>query len=136
MVELNLSLGKHSQGSIKLKGFVGDLSKNLERGMRKAGVLLEGTMKQNVMGGGNKLNVRTGRLRGSIQHVYRNTTGGPQVRIGPGVVYAAIHEFGGHAGRNHATYIPPRPYIKPTWRKDGDKAVTAIQREIAKPLAR
>jgi|GEM_PF-1080568 len=30
---------------------------------------------------------------------------------GPSRDYARIHLFGGHAGRNHATYIPARPYL-------------------------
>lgn len=30
------------------------------------------------------------------------------------IVYARIHEVGGRTGRNHATYLPPRPYVAPT----------------------
>ena len=36
---------------------------------------------------------------------------------GPSAVYAAIHQFGGKAGRNHAATIPARPYLPVT--KDG-----------------
>jgi phage gpG-like protein len=31
----------------------------------------------------------------------------------PAADYAAIHEFGGWAGRNLASHIPPRPYLNP-----------------------
>jgi phage gpG-like protein len=29
------------------------------------------------------------------------------------VVYSRIQELGGRTGRNHATYLPPRPYMRP-----------------------
>lgn len=31
-----------------------------------------------------------------------------------GIAYARIHEVGGWTGRNHASYLPPRPYVAPT----------------------
>ncbi|MGV2130310.1 phage virion morphogenesis protein [Agrobacterium vitis] len=34
-----------------------------------------------------------------------------QVRIGSALVYAAIHQFGGYAGRGHKVSIPARPYL-------------------------
>lgn len=46
----------------------------------------------------------------------------PAVPAGPGryvatvggtVIYARIQELGGSAGRNHATSLPPRPYLRP-----------------------
>jgi phage gpG-like protein len=36
-----------------------------------------------------------------------------RVIVGGHVVYARIHELGGWAGRDHASYLPPRPYLKP-----------------------
>jgi phage gpG-like protein len=34
-----------------------------------------------------------------------------RAHAGPrGIVYAAIQNFGGDAGRHHATHLPPRPY--------------------------
>jgi hypothetical protein len=35
------------------------------------------------------------------------------VRVGPTSVYGRIHERGGVTGRNHATTLPPRPYLLP-----------------------
>ena len=32
---------------------------------------------------------------------------------GPTIVYARIQELGGRAGRNHASVLPPRPYVRP-----------------------
>ena len=38
---------------------------------------------------------------------------GDSVSIGPGsnIEYAAIHQFGGYAGRGHRAHIPARPYL-------------------------
>lgn len=36
--------------------------------------------------------------------------------VGSDVPQARIQELGGWTGRNHASYLPPRPYIKPATR--------------------
>lgn len=51
--------------------------------------------------------VDSGRLRDSITH----EPGNDQVEIGSNVVYAAIHQFGGEAGRGKAVTLPARPYL-------------------------
>lgn len=54
----------------------------------------------------------SGRLEGSV--TASPATGGGTVwraHSGPhGVVYAAIQNFGGVAGRHHSAHLPPRPY--------------------------
>ena len=49
----------------------------------------------------------TGRLRDSITHRH----GSDFVEVGTNVIYSAIHQFGGRAGRGHAATIPARPFI-------------------------
>ena len=51
----------------------------------------------------------TGRLRGSIAHTL--TDGGHGIEVGSNVVYAAIHQLGGRAGRGRRAKIPARPYL-------------------------
>lgn len=51
--------------------------------------------------------VDTGRLLASITHRADRTS----VEVGSNVIYAAIHQFGGAAGRGHKTHIDPRPYL-------------------------
>ena len=52
--------------------------------------------------------IETGRLRSRI-HYQAGPTG---VKIGTsGIEYAAIHQFGGKAGRNRKVSIPARPYL-------------------------
>ncbi len=51
----------------------------------------------------------TGQLRGSIAHTV--TDGGRAVEVGSNVIYAAIHQFGGRAGRGRKAKIPARPYL-------------------------
>jgi phage virion morphogenesis protein len=40
-----------------------------------------------------------------------NRTTGEAARVGSNLVYAAIHQFGGQAGRGLAATIPARPYL-------------------------
>ena len=50
---------------------------------------------------------QSGRLAGSINYEANSE----QTRVGTSLVYAAIHHFGGEAGRGHAVTIPARPYL-------------------------
>ena len=52
---------------------------------------------------------RTGRLRDSITHTV--SEGGHAVAVGSGVAYAAIHQFGGQAGKGRRATIPARPFL-------------------------
>lgn len=58
----------------------------------------------------------SGALRGSVDdwlHVQLGL-GLYETRVGPvNIVYSRIQELGGHAGRGHKTYLPPRPYMRP-----------------------
>lgn len=56
---------------------------------------------------------RTGYLH---EHVYvrvLSTDVGWQARIYPSTVYARIQELSGWAGRDHASFLPERPYVRP-----------------------
>lgn len=44
-----------------------------------------------------------------------HTAEGWSIVVGPTIVYGRIQELGGNTGRNHATYLPPRPYMRPAW---------------------
>lgn len=66
----------------------------------------------------------TGRLAASLTTM----VGKAFALIGTNVVYAAIHQFGGFAGRNLRTQIPARPYIglTTTDMSDIEKAAVAF----------
>lgn len=49
----------------------------------------------------------SGHLAGSINYQASAT----RVEVGNNVVYGAIHQFGGQAGRGHKVTIPARPYL-------------------------
>lgn len=51
----------------------------------------------------------TGRLRGSI--AYTVSDDGRAVEVGSNVAYAAIHQFGGRAGKGLRATLPARPYL-------------------------
>lgn len=56
----------------------------------------------------------SGSLRRSVRAgVPYSFGGGWAADTSPDTVYAAIHEFGGVTGRNHATRLPARPYVRP-----------------------
>jgi len=56
----------------------------------------------------------TGTLMRSITHEVERD----RAIVGPTVVYAAIHEFGGMAGRGRRVRIPARPYLVPAAREN------------------
>ena len=56
----------------------------------------------------------TGQLRRSV---IMRPKGRAHVQVGATTVYARIQELGGAAGRNHASQLPARPYLKAAMRK-------------------
>ena len=52
----------------------------------------------------------TGALRQSIDELSDNDT----ALVGTNMVYAAIHQLGGWAGRNNKVFIPARPFLQLT----------------------
>lgn len=62
---------------------------------------------QRALETGGQTLIKTGRLRDSITH--RATA--DSVVVGTNLVYAAIHQLGGQAGRGRRTRIPARPYL-------------------------
>ena len=69
----------------------------------------------------------TGRLRGSITHDV--AADGREVLVGSNVVYAAIHQFGGQAGRGRKVTLPARPYLGIDSR-DRDSILRIVARAI------
>ena len=66
-----------------------------------------------------------GELAASITSEYSENS----AIVGTNKAYAAIHQFGGKAGRNKKTEIPARPYLKL-----GEKELSTINIEIKKYL--
>lgn len=52
--------------------------------------------------------------------------------VGPTAVYARIQELGGYTGRGHRTFLPPRPYHRPTL----DASLSEIHQAYADAWAR
>ena len=72
---------------------------------------------------------RTGRLKASITY----HAGRDYVAVGTNLVYAAIHQFGGKAGRGHRANIPARPFLV-VQDEDLDEIREIIARAILKGL--
>lgn len=67
-----------------------------------------------------------GTLKGSITHVVH----GDGVEVGSNLVYAAIHQFGGQAGRGRKVTIPARPFLG-----IDDSDAAAIERIVARHIS-
>lgn len=136
---------------LKLKGFT-KLNARIKRAMRfnrgarvramvKASAIVEEQAKLNMKGSRTRalrkgqpvtaaegvLGIDRGTLRSSITFVVKTTQRKITSTIGPQrVVYAAIHEFGGTAGRG--SRIPPRPYLGPAV----DKTAVRVEKILGK----
>ena len=125
---------RHKQGSIKLNRFSKQAKPRLRAGIRDSAIILESQVKDNLSGpshtrfpgNGNPFpGVLTGRLRSSVNFV--TTDEGLTAMIGPNVVYARIHEFGG--GK-----IPERPYMKPAMDAKHDQIRRILFKAVTEPL--
>ncbi|MBN2895038.1 MAG: phage virion morphogenesis protein [Campylobacterales bacterium] len=83
-----------------------------------------------------KILQKSGRLRGSITKEITNNS----ATVGTNLEYAAIHQFGGMAGRGRKVKIPARPYmpinkagnLKPSLRQDILEYVQKTMEEAVK----
>lgn len=71
-----------------------------------------------------------GRLVNSITF----KTGNWQVQWGTNVIYAAIHHFGGMAGRNKKVTVPARPFILTPFPEDVEEIRQVLTDEFIAPL--
>ncbi|WP_413207976.1 phage virion morphogenesis protein [Rhodospirillum sp. A1_3_36] len=84
---------------------VASISQRFETGVGPDGVQWEPSLRATEQNG--RTLVRRGHLRDSVTHAVT----GDAVAVGTNVVYAAIHQFGGEAGREGATVLPARPFL-------------------------
>lgn len=78
---------------------------------------------------------RSGHLQDKVTVVPAMGSAGVAVaEAGDTAVYARIHEYGGDTGRDHATHLPPRPYIAPS--VEDDAASGALQAAAVEAFAR
>jgi len=102
--------------------------------------------------------VKHGQMLRTLFSKVETVTGGPVLRVGPSVKYAVYQEFGANVtqtvsrkqhfylgltkgmwipiGSTIRMKIPPRPFVGPTFRDEGEKALDMIERAIMKPLRR
>jgi len=119
---------------------------------KAGGFVVEGAAKVNASSGRPGLEVQTGALVGSIETTEaKSTKTRAEVNVGPSVLYAAIHEFGGiivpvvakmlswisDTGERifaNAVHIPARPYLRPAIDENEDKIVKAVETEVRRQL--
>jgi phage gpG-like protein len=131
-MSITLKKGPNFPTDIKERGssFHRDVKNIVERNIFKA----EGIAKREYLSGPRpeKLGVVTGNLRASVRaSVDSNGTIKGILSAGP-LPYAAIHEFGGYAGRGRRTKIPKRSYLRPAI----EKVLGPLKEEINKAYKR
>ena len=57
------------------------------------------------------------------------------VLVGAGKEYARIHEYGGFTGKGHKSFIPARPYVRPSFDQAREAAFEAFAAGISEVLA-
>lgn len=160
-------------GGIVLKRLDDKFWPRLAKGFTGAGQLLVAQIRQNLSGPGRRQiawlskrqerkfaqrppqsrlhdypGVVSGKLRRSVKFKIQGSGQGMSLVVGPHVVYAAIHEFGGkidvsakmrgflHAHGFHLSKrktqitIPARPYVWPAYEKQRREIVRVIGREL------
>lgn len=76
-----------------------------------------------------KILIDSARLMQSLTHHAERD----RVTVGTNVVYAAIHQLGGQAGRNRATTIPARPFLGLD-RSDREDILDIVSRHLEEAL--
>ncbi|MDO8769539.1 MAG: phage virion morphogenesis protein [Burkholderiaceae bacterium] len=118
--ELRRLIGKLNHPDVLMKGISLELLSLTERAFEKEGdpgkwqKLAASTVKQRSKKGhwpGKMLQVSTAGLAASVQPFSSSTEAGIGAGSGRSAKYAAIHQFGGQAGRGKKSTIPARPYL-------------------------
>jgi len=119
---------------------------------KAGGHVIEGAAKINASSGRPGLEIGVGALVNSITvEPASSTNTRAEVDVGPSVLYARIHEFGGvivpvhapmlswisDAGERifaHAVHIPARPYMRPAVDENEDAIAGAVATEVRRSL--
>ena len=102
----------------KLSSFMRKMPRTVMRELDRAGLFLVGDVQRNFLTG-QSLNVRTGRLRRSIEHKAEITSDGARLRVGTNVFYGRIHELQLGRSKDHQ-------FLQPAVDKNRQKVITMI----------
>ena len=102
----------------------GKFQSAIDMALKRIGDAMEGAAKRIAP-------YKTGNLRRSIT----STQSRKSVTTGTDLIYAAIQEFGGLAGKNKSAKIPAHPYLRPALAEQkAGKAIDIITEEIKRIL--
>lgn len=148
VISVDIDMAGALRGVGKLRRVIGAIRPQLIRGVDKATLILEREIKHQLSLGGRAprkkgeartknpgvhLRVKDGTLRSSWKRVRaKQIPGGVEGHVASPVVYSAIHEFGGTAGRG--VTIPARPYVAPAIEAKSEEMRDAIVDEVFKLL--
>ncbi|PCJ57853.1 MAG: phage virion morphogenesis protein [Rhodospirillaceae bacterium] len=86
---------------------VASVQNRFETGRGPDGIAWEKSERVKRAQGNAQTLVDDAHLLGSLTH----NAASDSVEVGSNKIYAAIHQFGGRTGRNHAVDMPARPYL-------------------------
>ena len=117
-----------------------DTPDRMQKAVTRAGYLVQKAAKKNLTGG-NPLNVKTNRLRSSVQVRTKGKGRDAEATVGTKVKYGATHEHGATYmstwGRGHSARqitIPARPWLNPALASNRKKIVKIIDKEARSML--
>jgi HK97 gp10 family phage protein len=123
----------------------------LKKAVMAGGYVIEAHAKLNASAGRPGLNVDTGNLVNSIHtELVDSSETSAEVNVGTGVIYAAIHEFGGVIEPVTAkllswvddgvrvfanlVHIPARPYLRPAAEENTDEILAAVGEQLRRQI--
>ena len=139
-----LSLVMKVTGAGRLTGAFNKAAKStpdrMQKAVLRAGYLVQRAAKKNLTGG-NPLNVRSERLRSSVQVKMKGGGKTAEARVGTKVKYGAVHEHGatfmstwGRGGGTRQITIPARPWLNPALESNRKKIVKLLDKEVQNML--
>lgn len=134
----NVTITINNGAGTNVRKYANVLPDRLKRGLYKAGLVFERDAKKKLSGPSHSKNPgnsnpHPGAVTGTLRRSVTTAGSATEVVVGPGGLatpYAAIHEFGGRAGRGGSAVLPARPYMQPALDDKHEDAFAVFEREI------
>lgn len=152
MLNMQTKISGNKKLAAKLKRTGRRMDSQMERSMQKALNIVLRSAKQHLTGG-LPLNVRSGRLRGSVTtRISKKSSGSLSGAVGSNVIYAPVHEYGAEIRAKNAEYmtfkykgmwyrlkevtIPKRPWLGPAFESNVTRINQVFGRDVTGLLRR
>jgi len=114
----------------------GKISKVSKRNTGRLLRIITGRLARSILGGRRTYAQGQGGAIESIEEIKMLGPSQVQLTKGSRVPYAAVHEYGGRAGRGRRAMIPARPYLRPAVNDNTERLQKSLVQRIQLELAR